>query len=142
MRSPTQKCSHRLGLPSRQMKTPSILRIGSITWAIWPGPREEMLLDEAIAVGEEDPEIGMRVIPADDRQVGELRVHLGVDLRPGLVGEGHLGEPGLAPSPRIDSTILTNGPTSSRCQVPTSTPQISTVVSARRASRAPDGPRA
>ena len=34
-----------------------------------------------------------------------------------------------APSPRIDSITLTNGPTSSRCQLPTRTPQISTEVS-------------
>ena len=41
MRSPIQKCSHGLGLPSRQTNTPSILRIGSMTWAIWPGPEKK-----------------------------------------------------------------------------------------------------
>ncbi len=61
------------------------------------GPGEKMFLDEPIAIGKKDPEIGVRVVPADDRQVRELRVHLGVDLGPGLVGEGHFGESGLGP---------------------------------------------
>lgn len=56
-----------------------------------------MLLDEPIAVREEDAEVGVGVVPADDLQIGELRVHLGVDLRPGLMREGHLREPGGGP---------------------------------------------
>src|SRR5262249_22294212 len=60
-------------------------------------PGKEMLLDETVAIGEEDAEVGVGVVPADDLQRGEFRVHLGIDLRPGLVGESHLGEAGLGP---------------------------------------------
>ncbi len=59
--------------------------------------REEMLMDEPVAIRQEDPEVRVRMIPADDLERGVLRVHLGVDLRPGLVGERHLGELFLGP---------------------------------------------
>ena len=63
------------------------------------GAGEKMLVDEPIAVRQENPEVRMRVIPADDRELGKLGVHLGVDLRPGLVGERHLRKPGFRPLP-------------------------------------------
>ena len=96
-----------------------------------PGSREEMLMDEAVAVGQENAEVRMRVIPADDPLVGESRVHLLVDLRPRLVRERDLGKlAGRVVAADVVGDAIANGPSSSRSQPPTSTPQISTVTSA------------
>ena len=48
-------------------------------------------MDELVAVGEEDAEAGMGVVPADHALAGVGRVHLLVDVLPGGVGEGQLG---------------------------------------------------
>ena len=104
MRSPTQKCSVRLGLFFRQTKTPSILRIGSITWATWPGPEKKCSWMNRSRSERKIPKSGWVWYQPTILRRGEFRIHLGVDLRPGLVGERHLGELGLGPlaADRVD----------------------------------------
>src|SRR5208337_2813641 len=50
--------------------------------------REEMLMDEKVVVRKKDAEAGMRVVPADDVQIGKKPVALAGDLFPGIVGVG------------------------------------------------------
>ena len=48
--------------------------------------REEVLVDEQVVAREEDPEVGVRVVPAHDVEVGMETVALAADLLPGVVG--------------------------------------------------------
>ena len=52
-----------------------------------------MLMDENVVVRKKDAEAGMRVVPADDVEIGEKPVALAGDLFPGIVcvGKARLG---------------------------------------------------
>src|SRR5258708_26988481 len=52
--------------------------------------RKEILVNERIVVGQEDPKTGMGMIPARDRLVGILLVFALIDVFPGIVGESNV----------------------------------------------------
>ena len=53
--------------------------------------RKEILVNEGVVVGKKHAESGMRVIPAHDSFLGILLVLHGINVFPGILGEGDVG---------------------------------------------------
>ena len=56
-----------------------------------PGRPEEIALDVLVFPREEETEIGMRMVPADNLQLGELAIFRQGNLLPGRMGKGQMG---------------------------------------------------